>query len=212
MTFSRLRTWLFFDNLFDYLIISTFSHTGMIIDGNVLVKMGIKPFFPIRQFLECLRIVFEGVNHDLSASLCGRVEGVERTTSRSRKWANFEYLSLRLFRGQRSHRYLSAKTDKRTSYNDFDWFQIRQNYGPLKAQVFNKETFAMVKLSKAMQLNTKGLEPMLNPLRRERGRDSKKLIRISIFDSYENETNCILPMMDPLFFYQRDTRPVGEMR
>ena len=74
------------------------------------------------------------------------------------------------------------------------------------------ETFAMVKVAKAMQLNTKDLEPMLNSLRRERGRDSKKFIRISIFDSYENETNCILPMMDPLFFYQRDTRPVGEMR
>ena len=139
MTFSRLRTWLFFGNLLDYLIISTFSHTRMIIDGNVLVKMGIKPFFPIRQFLECLRMVFEGVNHDLSASLCGRVEGVERTTSRSRKWANFGYLSLRLFRGQRSHRYLSAKTDKRTSYNDFDWFQIRQNFRALKVLVFDKE-------------------------------------------------------------------------
>ena len=174
MTFSRLRTWLFFGNLFDYLIISTFSHTGMIIDGNVLVKMGIKPFFPIRQFLECLRIVFEGVNHDLSASLCGRVEGVERTTSRSRKWANFEYLSLRLFRGQRSHGFIAAKTDKRTSYNEFDWFQIRQNYGPLKAQVFNRETFAMVKVAKAMQLNTKDMVPMLNTMRRERGRDSKK--------------------------------------
>ena len=47
----------------------------MIIDGNVLVKMGIKPFFPIRQFLECLRVVFEGVNHGLPASLCGQVEG-----------------------------------------------------------------------------------------------------------------------------------------
>ena len=70
----------------------------------------------------------------------------------------------------------------------------------------------MVKVAEAMQLNTKDLEHMLNPLRRERGRDSKKLIRISKFDSYENETNCILPMMDPLFFYQRDTRPVGEMR
>ena len=139
MTFSRLRTWLFFGNLFDYLIISTFSHTGMIIDGNVLVKMGIKPFFPIRQFLECLRIFFKGVNHELPASLCGRVEGVERTTSRSRKWANFEYLSLRLFRGQRSHRYLSAKCDKRTSYNDFDWFQIRQNFRALKVLVFDKE-------------------------------------------------------------------------
>ena len=89
MTFSRLRMWLFFNNLFNYLIISTFSHTGMIIDGNVLIKMGIKPIFPIRQFLKCLRIVFEGVNHGLLASLCGRVEGVERTTSRSRKWANF---------------------------------------------------------------------------------------------------------------------------
>ena len=155
MTFSRLRTWLFFGNLFDYLIISTFSHTRMIIGRNVLVKMGIKPFFPIRQFLECLRIVFEGVKHGLPASLCGRVEGVERTTSRSRKWANFGYLSLRLFRGQRSHDYSSAKTDKRTSYNDFDWFQIRQNYGSLKAQVFNRKTFAMVKLSKAMDLNTK---------------------------------------------------------
>ena len=68
----------------------------------------------------------------------------------------------------------------------------------------------MIKVAKAMQLNTKDLEPMLNPLRRERERDSKKLIRISIFDSYDNETNCILPMMDPLFFYQRDTRSVGE--
>ena len=69
----------------------------------------------------------------------------------------------------------------------------------------------MVKVAKAMQLNTKDVEPMLNPLRRERGRDSKKLARISIFDSYENETNCILPMMDPLFFYQKDIQPVGEM-
>ena len=70
----------------------------------------------------------------------------------------------------------------------------------------------MVKVAKAMQLNTKDLEPMLDPLRRERRRDSKKLARILIFDSYENETNCILPMMDPLFFYQWDIRPVGEMR
>ena len=70
----------------------------------------------------------------------------------------------------------------------------------------------MVKLSKAMQLNTKVLEPMLKPLRRERRRDSKELARISMFDNYENETNCILPMMDPLFFSQRDTRPVGEMK
>ena len=137
MTFSRLRTWLFFGNLLDDFIISTFSHTGMIIDGNVLVKMGIKPFFPIRQFLECLRIFFEGVNHDLPASLCGRVEGVERTTSRSRKWAY--YKCLRLFNDQRSHRYLSAKTDKRTSYNEFDWFQIRQIYGAFKVLVFDKE-------------------------------------------------------------------------
>jgi hypothetical protein len=63
-----------------------------------------------------------------------------------------------------------------------------------------------------MQLNTKDVEPMLNPLKRERRRDSKKLVRISMFDNNENETNCILPMMDPLFFSQRDTRPVGEMR
>ena len=70
----------------------------------------------------------------------------------------------------------------------------------------------MFKVAKAMQLNTKGVEPMLNPLKREKRRDSKKLIRISIFDSYENETNCILPMMDPLVFCQRDTLPVGEMR
>ena len=48
----------------------------MIIDGNVLVKMGIKPFFPVCQFVECLRFIFEGVNHSLSASFCGRVEGV----------------------------------------------------------------------------------------------------------------------------------------
>ena len=70
----------------------------------------------------------------------------------------------------------------------------------------------MVKVAKAMQLNTTDVESMLNPLKRERRRDSKKLVRISIIDNYENETNCILPMMDPLFFYQRDTRPVGEMR
>ena len=70
----------------------------------------------------------------------------------------------------------------------------------------------MVKLPKAMDLNTIDVESILNTLKRERGRDSKKLVRISMFDSYENETNCILPMMDPLFFYQRDTRPVGEMR
>ena len=47
----------------------------MIIDGNVLVKMGIKPFFPIGQFVECLRLIFEKVNHSLSTSFCGRVEG-----------------------------------------------------------------------------------------------------------------------------------------
>ena len=70
----------------------------------------------------------------------------------------------------------------------------------------------MVKLAEAMDLNTKGVEPMLNLLKRERGRDSIRLVRISMFDSYENETNFILPMMDPLFFYKRDTRPVGEMR
>jgi hypothetical protein len=68
------------------------------------------------------------------------------------------------------------------------------------------------RLNEAMQLNTKDVEPMLNPLKRERRRDSKKLVRISMFDNNENETNCILPMMDPLFFSQRDTRPVGEMR
>ena len=134
MTFSRLRPRLFFGNLFDYLIISTFSHTGMIIYGNVLVKMGIKPFFPIGQFVECLRLIFEGVNHSLSASISGRVEGVERTTSRSRKWT-----IIRLFNGQRSHSYLSAKNYKRKSYKDFDWFQIRQNYGSLKVPVFDKE-------------------------------------------------------------------------
>ena len=70
----------------------------------------------------------------------------------------------------------------------------------------------MVKHAKAMDLNTKGVEPMLNLIKRDLRRNSKRSIRISIFDSYENETNCILPMMDPLFFYQRDTRPVGEMR
>ena len=70
----------------------------------------------------------------------------------------------------------------------------------------------MVKLAKAMQLITKDVEPILNLLKRDLRRNSIKLVRISIFDSYENETNCILPMMDPLFFYQRDTRPVGEMR
>ena len=58
----------------------------------------------------------------------------------------------------------------------------------------------MVKVTKAMQLNTKDVEPMLNPLKRDLGRDSKRLVRISMFDSYENGTNCILAMMDPLFF------------
>lgn len=184
----------------------------MIIDGNVLVKMGIKPFFPIRQFLECLRIVFEGVNHDLSASFCGWVEGVERTTSRSRKWASFGYILLRLFRGQRSHGYLSAKTDKRTSYNDFDWFQIRQNYGAFKVPVFDKEKhLRWSKLPKPCNQHKRcGINAKPSEKRARKG--LKKLIRITIFDSYENETNCILPMMDPLFFYQRDTRPVGEMR
>ena len=69
----------------------------------------------------------------------------------------------------------------------------------------------MVKVTKAMQLKTKDVEPMLNPLKRDLWRDSKRLVRISMFDSFENETNCILPMMDPLSFYQRDTRPIGEM-
>ena len=49
-----------------------------------------------------------------------------------------------------------------------------------------------------MQLNTKDVEPMLNPLKRDLGRDSKRLVRSSIFDSFENETNYILPMMDQL--------------
>ena len=70
----------------------------------------------------------------------------------------------------------------------------------------------MDKVTKAMQLNTKNVESVLNPLKRDLGRDSKRLVRISMFDSFENETNCILPMMDQIFFYQRDTRPVGEMR
>ena len=70
----------------------------------------------------------------------------------------------------------------------------------------------MVKVTKAIQLNKKDVEPMLNPLKRDLGRDSKRLFRISMFNSFENETNCILPMMDQLFFYQRDTRPVREMR
>ena len=70
----------------------------------------------------------------------------------------------------------------------------------------------MVKVTKAMQINTKDVEPMLNSLKRDLGRDSKRLVRTSMFDSFDNETNCILPMMDPLFFYQRDTRPLGEMR
>ena len=70
----------------------------------------------------------------------------------------------------------------------------------------------MVKVTKTMQLNTKDVEPMLNSLKRDLRRDSKRLVRISMFDSFENETNCVLPMMDQLFFYQRDTRPVGEMR
>ena len=139
MSFSRLRMWLFFGNLLDYLIISTFSHTGMIIDGNVLVKLGIKPFFPMCQFLECLRLVFEGVNHDHPASFCGRVEGGERATSRSRKWARYVCLLLRLFTGQRSHDYSSAKTDKRTSCNDFNSFLICQNHGSLKVPVFDRE-------------------------------------------------------------------------
>ena len=48
------------------------------------------------------------------------------------------------------------------------------------------ETFAIDKLAEAMDLNTKGVEPMLNLLKRERGRDSIRLVRISMFDSYEN--------------------------
>ena len=70
----------------------------------------------------------------------------------------------------------------------------------------------MVKVTKAMQLNTKDVEPMLNTPKRDLVKDSKRLVRISMFDSFENETNCILPMMNQLFFYQRDTRPAGEMR
>ena len=89
---------------------------------------------------------------------------------------------------------------------------ICQNQHSFKVPVWDRETFAMVKLAKAMDLNTKGVEPMLNLPKRDLRRNSKRLVRISIFDSYENETNCILPMMDPLFFSQRDTRPVGEMR
>ena len=174
--------------------------------------MGIKPFFPIRQFLECLRMVCKGVNHDLSASFCGWVEGVERTTSRSRKWANFGYLSIRLFRGQRSHRFLAAKTNKRTSYNDFDWFQIRQNQRSFKVLDFDKEKrLRWSKLPKPCN-STQKIWNLCWTLWEESEEDSKKFIRISIFDSYENETNCILPMMDSLFFSQRDTRPVGEMR
>ena len=70
----------------------------------------------------------------------------------------------------------------------------------------------MVKVAKAMQLNTKYAEPMLNLMKRDLRRNSKRLVRISMFDSFENGTNCILPMMDPLFSSQRDNRQVGEMR
>ena len=99
---------------------------------------------------------------------------------------------------------------------DLDWFEQlgaeRMNRSYQRGQLTHIFKPVPGRRNEAMQLNTKDLEPMLNPLRRERGMDSKKLARISIFDSYENETNCILPMLDPLFFYQRDTRPVGEMR
>ena len=44
----------------------------------------------------------------------------------------------------------------------------------------------MVKLAEAMDLNTKPVEPILNLLKRDRGRDSIRLVRISMFDSYEN--------------------------
>ena len=44
----------------------------------------------------------------------------------------------------------------------------------------------MVKVPKAMQLNTKDVEPMLNILKRDLGCNSKRLVRISMFESYEN--------------------------
>ena len=44
----------------------------------------------------------------------------------------------------------------------------------------------MVKVAKAMVLNTKDVEPMLNLLKRNLGRDSIRLVSISMFDSFEN--------------------------
>ena len=57
----------------------------MMIDRNIRIEMTVKPFFPIGQFMEWLMLVVKGVNHGLPASLSGRVEGVERVTTRSRK-------------------------------------------------------------------------------------------------------------------------------
>ena len=42
----------------------------------------------------------------------------------------------------------------------------------------------MVKLAKATQFNTKDVESILNLLKRDLGRDSKRLVRISMFDSF----------------------------
>ena len=99
---------------------------------------------------------------------------------------------------------------------DLDWFEQlgaeRMSRSYQRGQLTHIFKPAPNQHNEAMDLINKGVEPMLNPLKRDLGRDSKRLVRISMFDSFENETNCILPMMDQLFFYQRYTRPVGEMR
>ena len=75
-------------------------------------------------------------------------------------------------------------------FMDLDWFeqlgaermsrsyhhgQLTHNFKPLPGQH-----------NEAIDLNTKGVEPKLYLLNKDRGRDSIRFVRISMFDSYEN--------------------------
>ena len=85
VTELMLRTLLFISDLFQDRLIDLFSNTQIIIDRNIFIEMTIKASLPTYQFLEGLGHNVEGMEHSLSASLYGRIEGVERATTRSRK-------------------------------------------------------------------------------------------------------------------------------
>ena len=72
---------------------------------------------------------------------------------------------------------------------DLDWFEQlgaeRMSRSYQRGQLTHIFKPVPGRRNEVTQLNIKNVESMLNPLKRERGRNSKKLIRISIFDRYE---------------------------